>query len=167
MKKNISLLITLFFMIFLFMSCNSSNVIINDEVINKIELKNVQTYKNGYKKLLNDANKASKKKYKTVIDKKIVPPSGDKHDYISRAIYYWPDNKNIHKKWKYIDGKINKKSLKETDHYTFFEAMGAIRDLSLAYKLSNKEKYTKKASQIIKQWFINKSTKMNPNFNYA
>ena len=27
----------------------------------------------------------------SVMDKQIAPPSGDKHDYMSRATYWWPD----------------------------------------------------------------------------
>ncbi|MCF6269632.1 MAG: alginate lyase family protein, partial [Melioribacteraceae bacterium] len=69
--------------------------------------------------------------------------------------------------WIYKDGKYNRKSFSETDHKYFYEAMEAIRDLSLAYSLSRNPKYAERAIEITKQWFTDKKTKMNPNLNYA
>src|SRR5688572_11877604 len=38
-----------------------------------------------------DARKALAIKPMSVMDKAITPPSGDKHDYMSQAPYWWPD----------------------------------------------------------------------------
>ncbi len=107
------------------------------------------------------------KKFKTIIDKEILPPSGNKHDYISRAIYYWPEKTSHNKKWKYVDGKINKESLTKTDHNTYYKMLRGLQDLSLAYQISGDIKYAKKSVELIKEWFIDEETKMNPHFNYA
>src|SRR5258707_37532 len=45
----------------------------------------------AYKQLIKDANKALEFGPVSVMEKKNMPPSGDKHDYMSLAPYYWPD----------------------------------------------------------------------------
>ena len=48
--------------------------------------------KNALESLLNKADKIVKEaKLYSVMDKKQVPPSGDKHDYMSTGPYWWPD----------------------------------------------------------------------------
>jgi hypothetical protein len=47
----------------------------------------------AYKQLLKSANEAMLFKPVSVIDKKETPPSGDKHDYMSIAPYWWPEAK--------------------------------------------------------------------------
>src|SRR5215831_17811958 len=41
--------------------------------------------------LIKAADRALEQKPLSVVDKKKVPPSGDKHDYLSQAPYWWPD----------------------------------------------------------------------------
>lgn len=119
-----------------------------------------------------DANKLLDKKFKTVLDKKIIAPSGNKNDYTSRAIYYWPKD-NLQKStekneaWEYKDGKINKESLTDTDHNNYYEMLNAVKKLSLSYYLFQKPEYAEKAVKLIKEWFIDANTRMNPNFMYA
>ena len=38
-----------------------------------------------------DARKALREGTYSVTSKGVVPPSGDKHDYMSQAPYFWPD----------------------------------------------------------------------------
>jgi hypothetical protein len=119
-----------------------------------------------------DANKLLDKKFKTVLDKKIIAPSGNKNDYTSRAIYYWPKD-NLQKSsekneaWEYKDGKINKESLTDTDHNNYYEMLNAVKKLSLSYYLFQKPEYAEKAVKLIKEWFIDEKTKMNPHFKHA
>jgi Alginate lyase len=107
------------------------------------------------------------KNFKTVLDKKIIAASGNVKDFYSQAIYFWPDSSEGKIKWVARDGVVNKNSLNETDHNTFSEAMGAIRELSLSFYLTNSEKYADKALYLINQWFVDPTIKMNPNFQYA
>lgn len=131
------------------------------------------TMRTSINSLLKNSNALVKKKFKNILDKSIIPASGNKNDYTSRAVYYWPEkklNKTIKgttNKWKYIDGKINKESLVKTDHSNYYDMLTAIKKLSLAYYFSNNEKYSNKCITLIKEWFINEKTRMNPNFNYA
>src|SRR5689334_16375092 len=59
-------------------------------------------------KLLGEAEQAARVKLLSVIDKAAVPPSGDKHDYISLSRYWWP-NPNTPDGLPYIhrDGEVN------------------------------------------------------------
>ena len=43
------------------------------------------------RRLLSDADKSLTVKPFSVMDKKQIPPSGDRHDYLSQAPYYWRD----------------------------------------------------------------------------
>jgi hypothetical protein len=45
----------------------------------------------AYKMLIKDADKALQFGPVSVMEKKNDPPSGDKHDYMSLAPYFWPD----------------------------------------------------------------------------
>src|SRR5262245_25007973 len=45
----------------------------------------------AYKQLIKDADKALQFGPVSVMEKKNMPPSGDKHDYMSLAPYHWPD----------------------------------------------------------------------------
>lgn len=169
MNKNNNLKLIALAILLSLSSCK--NVIIkknyNSPILKKESEFILTPFSKAEKKLLSKADRLVKKEIKSITDKEALPPSGNKHDYYSRAIYYWPDSTSSSKKWKFVDGKVNRKSLEETDHFTFFNAMGAIRDLSLAYHLSGNEKYAQKVFNIIDQWFVNENTKMNPNFNYS
>jgi len=44
-------------------------------------------------RLRRDADAALQQKPVSVMDKSMVPPSGDKHDYMSVGPYWWPDPK--------------------------------------------------------------------------
>jgi hypothetical protein len=54
----------------------------------------------------------------TVMEKKQIPPSGDMHDYMTIAIYFWPDPKKPNG-LPYIrrDGEINPETKDYKDKY--------------------------------------------------
>ena len=68
-------------------------------------------------KLERDGRKALTSGPFSVTSKAITPPSGDKHDYMSQAPYFWPDP-NRPNGWPYIrrDGERNPEIEKITDH---------------------------------------------------
>lgn len=105
----------------------------------------------------------------TIVNKKILPPSGDVHDYISMAIYRWP-NPDTKDGLPYIvrDGEINPESrTKYTDAGVKIKLCKDIKTLGLAYYYSHDDKYVTRANDIIRCFFINPETKMNPNFNHG
>jgi hypothetical protein len=123
----------------------------------------------AYKKLLADANKALQTKPLSVMDKTGTPPSGDKHDYMSMAPYWWPDpNKPDGLPYVNQDGKTNPEgTTNKYDKNNWGKMSSSVTSLALAYYFSNKETYADRAAQLLRVWFLDPATKMNPNMNYG
>lgn len=104
----------------------------------------------------------------SVMDKASTPVSSDKHDYMSQAPYFWYDSSKPNG-LPYIrrDGQHNPEIKKITDRTYIGRLESATRTLSLAWFLTGEEKYAKKATALIRYWFFNESTKMNPHLEYA
>ena len=103
----------------------------------------------------------------SVMLKKAVPASGDKHDYMSQARYFWPDPSKPDR-LPYInrDGHSNPE-IYLLDRYKLSETAYRVTTLSLAYFFTGKEKYAEKAVEFLKVWFLNDETRMNPSLEYA
>lgn len=104
----------------------------------------------------------------SVVDKVFIPPSGNKHDYMSLAPYFWPDlTKPDSLPYIRKDGQRNPMIDKITDKKGLVDIGRISHTLALAYAFTSDEKYAKKAAACIKIWFIDPATKMNPNLTYA
>jgi hypothetical protein len=104
----------------------------------------------------------------SVMDKAFTPVSGNKHDYMSQAPYFWYDStKPDGKPYTRRDGEHNPEIKKITDRTYIGDLESATRILSLAYYLTGQEKYAVKATALIRHWFLNEETRMNPNLEYA
>jgi hypothetical protein len=104
----------------------------------------------------------------SVMEKEFTPVSGNKHDYMSQAPYFWYDSSKTNG-LPYIrrDGQHNPEIKKITDRTYIGRLENATRTLSLAWYLTGEEKYAEKAAALIRHWFFNEATKMNPNLEYA
>src|SRR5689334_5363338 len=104
----------------------------------------------------------------TVVSKQVTPPSGDKHDYMSLAPYWWPDPKSPNG-LPYIrrDGERNPELATMPDHKNFDTVITSAHALALGYYLFGDEKYAAKATELLRAWFIDPRTRMNPNLQYA
>ncbi|MDB5800078.1 MAG: hypothetical protein JWL63_1017 [Rhodocyclales bacterium] len=120
-------------------------------------------------KLLQDANVLITKPSEAVTLKKIVPPSGDKHDYMSLAPYWWPDpSKSNGLPYIQRDGQFNPSAKNgDTDSVRMQYMCLGIQNLSLAYYFTGDVKYAQKAGEAIRTWFLNTATRMNPNLKYG
>ena len=123
----------------------------------------------SYNVLIREADKLLHRKIFSVVNKLGLPPSKDKHDYMSIAPYYWPNPKTKNG-LPYIrkDGKVNPKTRNGfTDIVEKSNFISAVKKLTKAYFFSDNERYAKKNFEFINAWFIDENTKMNPNVNFG
>jgi hypothetical protein len=96
-----------------------------------------------------------------------IPPSGDKHDYMSVGPYWWPDPKK-EDGLPYIrrDGEVNPEYY---DHDTIpcGQMADAVETLALAYYLTDHEPYASHAARLLRAWFLDAETRMNPNLQFG
>lgn len=120
------------------------------------------------KLLINTADAALTKVPYTVVNKTITPPSGSKNDYMSLATYWWP-NPATATGLPYIqkDGQTNPEINEVKDNSYLRDLSRDIRQLGLAYYFTNKEQYAAKATELLRVFFLDSVTRMNPNLNYA
>lgn len=110
----------------------------------------------------------SEGKLYSVMHKKQTPPSGDKHDYMSTGPYWWPDpTKPDGLPYIRKDGEVNPTYHDITDTDELDDMAKDVEHLGIAYFYSNDEKYANFAAKIIKTWFLEVETKMNPNLNFG
>ena len=126
-------------------------------------------YKAAYEDLLQRADRTLGKPLYSVMSKTLTPDSGDKHDYMSFGPYWWPDPKKedglpfINR-----DGEVNPASRdSRSDRPKLSALTDELKILSMAYYLSEDNKYSERGAALINTWFLDKKTRMNPNLNYG
>lgn len=125
--------------------------------------------KPAFEKLVSDAQAALSVKPESVTYKKLMPPSGSKADYMSLAPYWWPDpSKPDGLPYVQKDGQFNPSSKNgDTDSVRMQQMCMSAQTLSLAYFFTGEMKYAQKAGDVIRTWFLNPQTRMNPNLNFG
>jgi hypothetical protein len=122
----------------------------------------------AYRDLIARADKALAAEPGSVMDKRSIPASGDRHDYASLARYWWPDPANPEGPYIRRDGDTNPEI--ETNRFdrTALSRMARNADtLALAYYYSGERKYAEGTAAVIRTWFLDPATAMNPNMIYA
>jgi hypothetical protein len=115
------------------------------------------------KALLVDADAALNQEPLTIVNKPILPNSGDIHDYMSVGPYWWPDpNKPDGLPYIRRDGERNPEVAK-TDRPLLAKLVSTVKTLGFAYGLTQREDYAKHAALLLRTWFLDADTKMNPN----
>ncbi len=126
-------------------------------------------YLAAYQRLCREAESALNHPEYSVTHKDLVPPSGDKQDYMSQGPYWWPDPEKPDG-LPYIrkDGERNPEvSDNNFDRNRLGSLSEDVTTLTLAWFFSGNQEYSDRASQIISTWFLDAGTAMNPNLKYA
>lgn len=91
---------------------------------------------------------------------------GGVHDFYSEGDYWWPDPDNPNGPYIRRDGMTNPDNF--TDHRQAMRRMSIhVAALTAAFKITGEARYADHAIEHIRAWFIDDSTRMNPNMKYA
>lgn len=124
-------------------------------------------YSRAYSALIEEADSLLGVEPLSVMMKKKPSPAGDNHYYTSLARYFHP-NPETRDGLPYVnrDG-ITNPEIALWDRNTLGETARRIGTLGLAWYFSGDERYAVKATELVRVWFLNKDTRMYPNFEYA
>jgi hypothetical protein len=125
-------------------------------------------YAEVLKRLRKNAEISRKRGPYSVMDKQETPPSGDKHDYLSYARYWWP-NPDSPDGLPYIrrDGRTNDDLLARGDRVTIGKLYDDVETLALAGYLLDDARYAQHAALLVRTWFLDPETRMNPHLRYG
>lgn len=128
-----------------------------------------QVRSSAYGALLREAEKALSAGPFSVTQKTRVPPSGDKHDYLSVSPYWWPDpSKPDGLPYIRRDGETNPDRTSDaTDTPALRSLNESVSTLALAWRESREERFAAHAAKLIRAWYLDEATRMKPNLNFA
>ena len=107
-------------------------------------------------------------KFYSVMDKTQLPPSGNKHDYMSQAPYWWPDPyKPNGLPYVKRDGERNPELNKISDTAEMDDMIDDAQTTALAYFFTGHETYAKHSADLIRTWFLDTKTAQNPNLKFS
>jgi Alginate lyase len=104
----------------------------------------------------------------TVTGKTATPPSGDKHDYMSQAPYFWrnpatPDGLPYVRR----DGERNPEIQRLPDRDGLRGVISHTETLALCYYLLEDDACATRAALLLRTWFLDPATRMNPHLEYG
>ena len=125
-------------------------------------------FQNALRALEADANNSLRVAPLSVMDKPATPPSGDKHDYMSQAPYWWPDPSEPGGR-PYIlrDGERNPEIDRITDRAKLGRLSSTVSTLGLAFYFTGREEYAQHAARLVRVWFLDPATEMNPHLRFG
>jgi len=104
----------------------------------------------------------------SVTQKTRVPPSGDRHDYLSFGPYWWPDStKPGGLPYVRRDGRRNPEAARDSDSPRLARLTEAVTALGLGYWFTGRAPYAAHAAELLRAWFLDPATRMNPNLEFG
>ncbi len=89
------------------------------------------------------------------------------NEYVSYALYYWPDPANPEGPYKPIDGKKNQRLRSMDDSGKMAAFIGTVCSLGRQYELNRDPRAASRAGEWLRAWFIAPATRMQPHLKYA
>ncbi len=118
-------------------------------------------------RLLQDASQILDVGPFSVVDKESLPPSGDERDYMSLAPYWWP-NEGSADGLPYVFREDQVDPNADCHDRMALNAMSsAVNTLALAYYFSDHELFAAHAALLLRTWFLDENTGMNPHLDYG
>lgn len=146
-------------------------------------LKKIRTKKGGFgkdsyagtlAKLEDSAREYFANPLYSVIDKTTLPPSKDKQDYWHPAPYCWPNPASpdglpyIYKDGERVPGtRMYEAQSNKYDRTAIQRVFDETTALALAGYVFSTPAYTEKAAKLIRRWFIDEKTAMNPHLTFS
>ena len=122
----------------------------------------------AFERLRAEADQALSLAPRSVLDKTVKAASGDPHDYFSFGPYWWPDpSRPDGTPYVRRDGETNPQSRQGTDRPNVQVVGEAFETLALAYHFTGHEPYAEHAVRLLRVWFLDPATRMNPHLRYA
>jgi hypothetical protein len=106
----------------------------------------------------------------SVVDKQgvSVAPSGDIHDYLSLAPYWWPDPARADgRPYVLRDGQRNPEARIVGDREQLAQLISSVSTLGLAHHVLGGPGYAEHIARLVRRWFLDPATAMNPHLRYA
>lgn len=110
----------------------------------------------------------------SITDKTTLPPSGDNRDYWHPAPYFWPNPTSpdglpyIRKDGERVPGtRMYEAQSNKYDRTAIQRVFDETTALALAGCVFSTPAYTEKAAKLIRHWFIDEKTAMNPHLTYS
>jgi Alginate lyase len=91
---------------------------------------------------------------------------GGPHDYFSQADYFWPDPNNPDGPYVNRDGQSNPENFNK-HREVMIDLSVRMPALTAAWLLTDDTRYAKRAGDYLRAWFVNPSTRMNPNLEFS
>lgn len=92
---------------------------------------------------------------------------GGRNDYVSLSTYAWPDpEKGEGHPWIIRDGQTNPE-YRLFDRESLGQLSRAVEELSLAWYFTGDSTYSGKAAELVRTWFLDEETRMNPHMKHA
>jgi hypothetical protein len=92
--------------------------------------------------------------------------AGGIHDFFSEGDYWWPDPQNPGGPYVQRDGMSNPENFNEHRH-VLMRLSVQVPALAAAWLITRDGRYAKHAARHLRAWFLDPSTRMNPNLQYA
>ena len=131
-------------------------------------------YSNVLTALESSAKQFLKNPLYTVVSKTTLPPSGDVRDYWHPAPYFWPNPASpnglpyLYKDGERVPGtRMYEPESVKYDRTSIQKLFDETTALAIYGFISQDERFTEKAYKLIKCWFLDSRTAMNPHLTYS
>lgn len=92
----------------------------------------------------------------------------DRREFFTLAHSWWPDpDSEEGTPYVYKEGTLNPEALEVSDQLLLENMITETRMMALAYFYSDEEKYAEHAAKLLRAWFIDRRTRMNPSLRHA